>query len=107
MVYLFIEQLEKTFPVSVVCKVLSVSRSAYYAYQSGESYQMNSEQKQELAHVNEVFWMHKRRYGSRRLVSELQEMGLGIGRKKVRSLMQQQGLVAIQRQRPTVQKLCS
>jgi transposase InsO family protein len=46
--------------------------------------------------VEKAFRVHKRRYGSRRLVSELQEMGLAIGRKKVSSLMRQQGLVAIQ-----------
>ena len=90
------DQLANTFPVSFVCKVLNISRSAYYAYQSGESYEMSSEQNYELAQVEKAFRVHKRRYGSRRLVTELQEIGIVIGRKKVRSLMQQQGLVAIQ-----------
>jgi transposase InsO family protein len=76
--------------------VLNISRSAYYAYQAGDSYRINSEQDYELAQVEKAFRVHKRRYGSRRLVTELQEMGLAIGRKKVRSLMRQQGLVAIQ-----------
>jgi putative transposase len=91
-----VNQLAKTFPVSLVCEVLNISRSAYYSYQAGDSYQMSNEQNYELAQVEKAFRVHKRRYGSRRLVTELQEMGLAIGRKKVRSLMRKQGLVAIQ-----------
>ena len=47
--------------------------------------------------VAKVFWAHRRRYGSRRLMVELQqEEELIIGRYKIRSIMQQQGLKAIQ-----------
>lgn len=43
-----------------------------------------------------AFWRHKRRYGARRLVSELADEGYVVGRRKVRSLMLKNALVAIQ-----------
>ena len=47
--------------------------------------------------VEKVFWAHRRRYGSRRLLVELQqEEDLVISRYRIRSIMQQQGLKAIQ-----------
>jgi ERCC4-related helicase len=54
-----------------------------------------SKQKQIKA-VEDAFWDHKRRYGSRRLVVELETLNEPMGRHRVRSLMQQQGLKAIQ-----------
>lgn len=96
LIYGFIEQLEAKFAVSQLCKILKVSRSAYYEWKAGRTHQPTCQQQQQQAKVEKAFWLHKRRYGSRRLVSELQEMNLQIGRKKVRRLMKIQGLVAIQ-----------
>jgi transposase InsO family protein len=96
LIYGFVEQLEAEFPVSQLCKLLKVSRSAYYEWKAGRTHQPTDQQLEQQAKVEKAFWLHKRRYGSRRLVSELQEMDLQIGRKKVRRLMKIQGLVAIQ-----------
>jgi transposase len=95
MIYQFIEQVEEEFPVSQLCKLFKVSRSAYYGWKVRQSYRP-AEPQEEQARVEKVFWLHKRRYGTRRLVTELQEMDLQTGRKKVQRLMQMQGLVAIQ-----------
>ncbi len=94
--YGFIEQVEAEFPVSQLCKLLKVSRSAYYEWKAGRTHQPSGQQQEQQAKVEKAFWLHRRRYGSRRLVSELQQMDLQIGRKKVRRLMKIQGLVAIQ-----------
>jgi len=79
-----------------LCTLLKVSRSAYYEWKAGQSHQPAQQQQEELVKLEKAFWRHKRRYGTRRLVAELQEMDLEIGRKKVRKLMKIQGLVAIQ-----------
>lgn len=42
------------------------------------------------------FGEHRRRYGSRRLLSELQEQGYAVGRHQLRRLMKAEGLQAIQ-----------
>lgn len=94
--YGFIQQVEGGFPVSQLCSLLKVSRSAYYEWKAGRTHQPTSQQQEQQAKAEQAFWRHKRGYGSRRLVTELQEMDLKIGRKKVRRLMKTQGLVAIQ-----------
>ena len=43
-----------------------------------------------------MFWQHKRRYGQRRTLAGLRGQGYIIGRHRIRKLMQQQGLRAIQ-----------
>ncbi|MBA2734054.1 MAG: IS3 family transposase [Acidobacteria bacterium] len=55
-----------------------------------------SEQKAAVAkQVEEVFYQHRRRYGSRRIVAELAAQGNPVGRFQVRSLMRRQKLQAI------------
>lgn len=76
--------------------MLKVSRTAYYRYQRGSSYQLTAVREEQLGAVGEIFWQHKRRYGQRRVLAELQQQGYSVGRYRVRSLMQQQGLKAIQ-----------
>ena len=88
--------MEGEFPVSQLCTLLKVSRSAYYEWKAGRTHQPTSQQQEQQAKVEQAFWNHKRRYGARRLVTELQEMDVEIGRKKVRRLMRTQALVAIQ-----------
>jgi putative transposase len=48
--------------------------------------------------VGEIFWRHSRRYGSRRITAELRAQTV-IGRHRVRRLMREQGLQAIQPRR--------
>jgi len=46
--------------------------------------------------VQNVFWDNRRRYGSRRIQKALQEVGVEVGRHRVRRLMQAQNWQAIQ-----------
>lgn len=79
-----------------LCQALSVSRSSYYAYIKGKSYQFSETKKEKLAAVKRVFNEHKGRYGSRRIQSVLHDEGYTIGIYQVRSLMRLQELKAIQ-----------
>jgi transposase InsO family protein len=75
---------------------MGVSYSGYYAYACGTSY-LKSEKDEALKRwVKKVFWDHKRRYGARRIAEELSGQGIKVGRYRVRRLMRQQGLRAIQ-----------
>ena len=75
--------------------MLNISRSSYYEYRKGQTYQepLKSGLGEEL---RVVFQHHKRRYGSRRLHAQMQEMGFKVGRHSVRKLLKEQGLKAIQ-----------
>lgn len=87
---------EGVYPIQVVCEVLGVSRSAYYAYRQGLTHVLSSTKQATCAAVKNVFDTHLRRYGSRRIVAELREQGLMVGRFVVRHRLKEQNLKAIQ-----------
>jgi len=96
MVYAFILSQELIFPVLTMCKVLSVSRSCFYVYRQNNNVVEVLLEKKIEAQVVDAFKLHKRRYGVRRLVRELLDQGLKIGHCKVRRILHQKGLKAIQ-----------
>ncbi len=49
-----------------------------------------------LSEVKDIFYFHKKRYGSLRILEEMKEKGYEIGLYRIRSLMKEQGLRAIQ-----------
>ena len=72
-----------------------MSEAAYYAWHKGKTYRL-SQKKSELAdRVKEVFYLHQRRYGARRISAELKAGGLAVGRRLAGSLMRKQCLTAI------------
>lgn len=85
-----------SYPIELLCRTMGVGRSAYYAWASGSTYAISKGKALLQARVKEVFDTHRKRYGSRRIMHELQRQDIDIGRDKVRSLMRQQNLVAIQ-----------
>jgi HTH-like domain len=97
--YKFIEKQKDLYPVSGLCRVLKVSEAAFYAWRGGKTYRL-SQKKSELAEaVKEVFYLHRRRYGARRISAELKASGLTVGRRLTGSLMRKQSLTAIQPKR--------
>ena len=68
MTYELIQQMDPAFPVASLCEVLGVSRAAYYRYLSGQTYQPSEQEQKQIKALEDAFWDHKRRYGSRRLV---------------------------------------
>ncbi len=97
--YELIAVLEADFKVETLCQLLQVSRSGYYRYRKGESYQASGAKKKQAKEVKRVFDEHKRRYGSRRILAELKDLHLQVGRHRVRVLMQEACLKAIQPKR--------
>lgn len=88
--------LSEEFDTVALCRVLKVSRSAYYAYISGKSYVLKERKAMIAAEIKKIFHFHKRRYGWRRIQSELRDKGITAGRYQIRSRMLEKGLVAIQ-----------
>ena len=96
MVYAFILSQELIFPVITMCHVLSVSRSCYYIFRNRGDVVEGLAARRIEAQVVDAFTLHKRRYGTRRLVPELLDQGLKIGRCKLRRILREKGLKAIQ-----------
>jgi transposase InsO family protein len=90
-VYQVIATQSAHFAVADLCHTLGVSRSGYYAWQCRDA-PMDAA----TPLVTQLFWRHSRRYGVRRLVAELQATGHAYGRRRVRRIMQHEGLRAIQ-----------
>ena len=82
--------------MGLLCRVMEVSRSTYWAYRGGRTYQGTAKQQLFDERVKKMFGDHRRRLGSRRMVTELlKEHGIRVGRCAVRSSYRRQGLVAI------------
>ena len=75
---------------------MQVSVSGYYAWRKRLSQQpcVRRASLQEL--VRNCYWENRRRYGARRIKADLAKSGVKVGRWRVRRLMREEGLAAIQ-----------
>ena len=85
-----------TASVNELCRILDVSRSAYYAWRQAESTTREKDDEELLPLVRMIFHKHRRRYGARRIAEELHDGGYACGRHRVAKLLKTQGLQAIQ-----------
>lgn len=80
--------------IRVICEVLALPRSSYYHASAPTKTQLED---QELATlITSIFKRHKRRYGYRRILSDLADEGVVCSAQRVRRIMKEQGLKAIQ-----------
>ena len=82
------------YPVKALCEAVEVDRSAYYRFLKLSV--QKAEPEPLAVRITEVFWRHARRYGSRRIQAELEAEGECVGRHRIRRLMKERGLRAIQ-----------
>lgn len=78
-----IDAAKKEFPVQRLCKVLGVSPSGYFAWKDRPACHRQRTDLMLLAHVRSAFALSNETYGSLRMVHELRDNGLGIGRRCV------------------------
>jgi transposase InsO family protein len=74
---------------------MEVSPSAYHAYTRGTSHKMSAAKAAVGEQVKDVFYQHRRRYGTRRIAAQLKDEGVGAGRFAVRTQMRRLNLRAI------------
>ena len=94
MKYQFIEQYKQEFPVVVMCQVLEVSESGFYAWRKRPTCSHKREDAQLTQEIRQVFITHRGRYGSPRVHMELKDQRRSISRKRVARLMREAGLCA-------------
>jgi transposase InsO family protein len=93
--YGFIRAQQKAYPVTVLCAVMQVGTSAYYAWAKQPEAAAKAKQTKAFeSRVAQIFEEFKQAYGSRRIVDELNKSGIAAGRHKVRSAMARLGLQA-------------
>ncbi len=81
--------------MSGLCRALKSSEAAFYAWRKGQTYQPSQKRCELAGAVKEVFYLHRRRYGARRVSAELKAAGVAVGRRLTGSLMREQSLTAI------------
>ena len=92
MKYAFIKSHRATFSVSLMCKVMEVTRSAFYDWLNRPESARSREDRQLSEKVKKIHEKSREIYGARRIRQELVEDGEPISRTRVGRLMKQQGL---------------
>jgi putative transposase len=92
--YACIAQHADEFTIGLMCRVLHVSRSGFYAWCAREPSVRALADDVLLAHVRVSFLESDRTYGSPRVLEDLRDAGHHVGKKRVARLMRTEGLVA-------------
>lgn len=103
--YRFIQEQSEHYPVQVLCQTLEVSRSGYYEWRkpsqtpptTNTNTQPDQAQKADnTQQIKDLFGVHRRRYGTRRLVDAMKDRGVKVSRDFVRKVLVDNGLKPIQ-----------
>ena len=90
MKYAFITQHKNTYPISLQCRVLGVSRPGYYHYvKVTANKQQTAEHQEMLEWIKEIAVRTDFSYGSRRMKKVLNALSYAVSRNKVRKLMRE------------------
>jgi putative transposase len=92
--YQFVATHASQYPVVLLCRVLGVARSGYYAWCRGTPSQRQQADAVLTDQIRAVFQTTRQCYGSPRIHAELQEQQVRCAKKRVARLMRLAGLVA-------------
>ncbi len=91
--YRFIQAEKANHSIRTMCRVLRVSRAAYYDWRNKRTHVESAADKKLTVHIKAIHRRHKERYGAPRVTAELRDQGFTINHKKVARLMRENGLV--------------
>lgn len=95
----FIEAHREEFDVQIMCDVLDVSRSGYYAWRTRPASQREMADAEFIKEIERVFYDSWQTYGYESIWRVLKDEGIPCGKHRVRRLMRRAGLVAKQTKR--------
>ena len=90
--YAFIEQEQCHYTVKLLCKVMQVSRSGFYAWRGRPKSERAKQDGQLIEQITNIHRASRRTYGAPRIHAELRDQGTCCGRKRVARLMRLAGL---------------
>jgi len=98
----FVEDHRDEYPIRLMCRVLGVSPSGYYAWRSRPESARAAANRRLLAEVRRLHERHRGRYGSPRIHAALRAQGIAASRGRVERLMRRHGIrgAAARRFRP-------
>jgi putative transposase len=97
--FAFIHVEKASYPVAILCPVLDVSRSGYYAWWKRPPPERARVDEQLAAEIAASYKRSRGTYGSPRVHADLRARGVQVGRKRIARLMRERGIEA-RRKRP-------
>jgi len=93
--FAFIDVEKALYPLWILCRVLRVSRSGYYAWRVRKPSVRALEDERLRPKVVEAFKTGRGTYGSPRVLGELLDQGFEVGRRRIARLMRELGLQGV------------
>jgi putative transposase len=97
--FVFIRAEKATYPLTMLCRVLEVSRSGYYAFEKRGPSKREQFDRELAAEIKVLHQRSRRTYGSPRIHRDLREQKRRVGRKRVARVMREEGIVGRRRRR--------
>ena len=97
--FAFIEAEKAAFPVTMMCRLLEVSRSGFYASRGRRESTRAGEDRRLLVNIRASHTASRGTYGSPRVHRDLVDDGVAVGRHRVARLMRHEGLRSKRRRR--------
>lgn len=91
-VFKLIDAEKATYPVSMLCRVLKVSRSGYYDWRDRPPSKRDRENADLIEQIREIHHRSRETYGYPRVHAELRALAVRCSRKRVARLMRKDGL---------------
>jgi len=97
--FAFVDREKALYDVAVLCRLMKVSRSGFYAWLSRPRCDRALADEVLTEQIREAFNANCQVYGSPRIHTELADQGVHVGRKRVARLMRQDGIVGCHRRK--------
>lgn len=92
MKYEYIKKAKKAYPVYLLCRILEVSRTAYYSWSHYTDEKHDMDEQRLIILVKTIHRQVDESYGSRRMATELTDHGIPCGRVRASTLMKKAGV---------------
>lgn len=90
---------EANFPIKLMCELLEVSRSGYYAWKERELSERAKENEVLAKEIEDIHGESRKTYGSPRIREELRARGRKVSRKRVARIMRQKDIYGRRRRK--------
>lgn len=97
--YRFIQAEKAHYPVGVLCQLLAVARSGFYAWCRRPTSARAQQNQWLMTHIRACYQASRGRYGSPRIHQDLQAQGIRVGRHRVARLMRLHAIRSVSRPR--------
>jgi transposase InsO family protein len=97
--FVFIAAEKALYPVRMLCSVLEVSRSGFYAWIDRPTPPKTTADARLVLEIRAALARGRGAYGSPRIHRELRARGIRVGKRRIERLMRENGLVARQKRR--------